>query len=343
MSTAEITKFGFDTDSDLSHEWDTVAGSVDLTGTLSRTGKGCLLISALGLGPTKQVSQHDHPLHFGAYYVPSAPTSNGVTIYNMYDSVGTQQQIVLKYNINLSLSIYSGGSSGTTLLATSDPGLVIPGAYNYIVIKALIANSGSCKVRLNGDLVINFTGDTQATANAWVDNIGPAGRSGGGEMVDDWHVWTWTAGGDDITTGPRIYPAMAVSDSTPLQWATSTGSGTHANFVNTIPPDLTKWVQTSTSGNVDQYVHAVPANQQTPALPGSPSLLTVTHKMLARLDTGTGRKIASDVGGVASATEFSLASGWRTFATPYDTNPATASAWAYGDLPTTPFGPKCTV
>jgi len=342
MATAELTKFGFDTDSDLSHEWDTVAGSVDLTGTLSRTGKGCLLISALGLGPSKTIAQHDHPFHFFAYYVPSAPSSNATPIYYLNDSVGSACQLALKYNVNLSVSIYSGGSTGTSLLATSDPAVVIPGGYNYFLIKGLIANSGSCKVRCNGELVIDFTGDTQATSNAWVDNISPAGRAGGGERVDDLHCWTWSAGGDDLTTGPGIYPGMAVTDSTPLQWATSTGSGTHANFVNTIPPDLTKWVQTSTSGNEDQYIHAIPANQKIPALAASPSLLTVTHKLLARLDTGTGRRITSDVAGTADPSDVALASGWHTYYWPYTENPDIAGAWVYGDLPTTPFGPKCT-
>lgn len=339
MGLTSVFSCGFDAQNDLSLLFDTTTATIDQSGTLSRTGKGCLLISALGLGPTKFLAQNDHAwLQFG-YYVPSAP-SGTTPIMFLHDSVGGAQQLVLKYNPDLSVAIYTGGSTGTTLLATSSPAALIPASYNFILIKALIANSGSCRVRTNSDLVINFTGDTQSTSNAWFDNFAPGGRSGGGERVDDLKVKIWSSAGDDLTTGPGLYPWVPTADSTPEQWTPSTGVN-HYPLVNSIPQVTTTYIYTATAGNEDLQTGTIPGDQQTPAIPASPSVISVQHGMLVKIDSGSGHQIASDIESNIGTSQ-TITTGWHTYIQNYDTDPVTGLAWVYSNLATRKVGVKLT-
>jgi len=110
-------------------------------------------------------------------------------------------------------------------------------------------------------------------------------------------------------------------------------------MVDSVPPDVTKYVHDPTVGDIDHYLHTIPTAQNAVRpFPASASIYGVQHTMFAELASGVG-SLVSDVNGTPSAGQALTTSfGFYTF--PYATNPSTGSPWSQTDVPTTPIGPK---
>lgn len=316
--------------------------AIDTGGVLSRSGLGCLKIVSSAFGPSLTLPAHEAQMIVtGAVNLQNQLPSGGNSgsLFRCIDNFDGVVQVRLDVNADLSVSVYNGNSPFPTLLGTSAPNVMLSNAYNFIAMRFLVATSGSVRVWINGNIVLDLTGVvTQFPGKgAFVDTIQLFAFGGTTTWLwDDVAFYTWTdVVADQFPFAPPVLPALGVSDSTPLQFTPSTGL-THFNLVNGVPEQTTTYVSDGTVGNIDQYIHAIPVNQQK-NLPTNPSVLAIYHVMLAEMDAAGTRSFGSSKNGAAAPTSFPLSTSFVYYGQPY-----TPGLAHYTDLPSTPFGPEVT-
>ena len=125
--------------------------------------------------------------------------------FEFMDTVAAAPQVSVVFNSsNYSIAIHRGSSSGT-LLYLSPNNVWAGDVWNFVEIWPVIASSGgSVSVWVNGEPAASVTGvNTQATANAWWDQVGflttTAGNSYNGLFIDDLYY-------ADSVVGAGTYP-----------------------------------------------------------------------------------------------------------------------------------------
>lgn len=302
---------GFDAYDVVNYDWDTVGGgtSIDVTGTLSRTGLGCLIVNANAFGPTKSIGYGTFNYILCTSYYPGG-LSGKFPFNDIIDSetlADGWQQIRITHLPNNAIGVRNANDPFSVDLGASAPGVINPSAYNVIVavVKGASAPDGQVDVYVNGVLVLTVTGQTHVPTTAVPDTLSLRSNPNATTRHDDVMLWSWSDMSGDVAPlllSPGIYPALPVSDSAPLDWTPSTGL-THFNLVDEVPADTATYVESDTPGDVDQYVHAIPANQQVPPLPANAAILGMRYQLLAFLDVPGARQIAPNVNGVTGTSE----------------------------------------
>lgn len=345
----------FDHYDTLTQKYSGGSGGIDLSGTLSRTGIGCLVLSG-PIGPTVSVP-------------PVRGATTGYMVGTAFYQVGTEDSVsagvVLFYDVdpggggditNL-FRVGVNASLGLTCIdvtaapvAISAPNIVVANAYNIIEVKCFFvaAGGGFAFVHLNGHLVTWPTGGltglttldpSRSSTGGECNNIqlgGPGAPAGG--RHDDFTVYTSTATDDsDFLGAVKIYALVPQANGTPLNWVPA--SGTNFSEVNQIPPPGTATASVSSAvvGDVDQYVYNPGA---TPVPPGL-IVFGAQHSLLTKVTSGSAT-VASSVGGVVAGGIGIGASDHFAPIVPYDNNPATSAPWSLLDFPGTQIGPKHT-
>lgn len=333
----------YDNYTDLTSMYDAVGGGalIDTTGTKSRTGDGCLVLTQ-AFGPSLNFPGHSGTgggngiVAGAAYYQPGVEDSTSGGIFKFYEASSGQDLVWIGVDGSLAIKVVN---QLTGTLGSSAAGVVTASVYNYIEMKVFFhAVNGSVTVRVNGVQVLSLTNINTLNFGAVVgSNItlnGPGGLSGA--RFDDFYLLdTSGTSNNDFLGEVRLYPIMPSANSTPLQWTPLAGS----NFseVNQIPPPGdASYVSDGTVGQIDQYIYdpsPVPANVV---------VFGAVHLMDAKQASGSG-SIASCVNGTAAA-GVALGSVVYHFSVkqPYDTNPHTGNPWTLADFPSTVLGPKVT-
>jgi len=338
MPSLFVDSFAHYNTGQLLSKYDTVLnGAIIIGGGVPRTGTRCLQLTA-GLGPTKQSLGTISDMLLCCAYQTTVPGGSIIAICNFLADVGFNANCV-RLVLNGDLSVSAVRSGGATL-GLSAPGVFPLNVYNSVALRVKVANgTGTCKVWINGSVVLNLTGISTTNLNnpALEYATGFQLLSGlGTTNIDDLYCLDCSNPAlpdSDFLGDCRVYAGTPVANGSPVNWTPLSGQN-YAN-VNEIPPDGdTSYVSSAVVGTVDQYVYnaaGIPANSQ---------IKFVQHVLDAEVDSGS-RSIASDVGGVVSATSFALSSGYVMYTTDYDTNPLTGVAWAGSDFPAS-FGPKVT-
>ena len=191
----------------------------------------------------------------GFAFEPSALPSSGVQlIAELYDSVAGNQQLTLGYNSSGQIGLYSAGGlvgGGTlTLLSGSSlsaAGAIVANSYCYIELVVTIGSSGSAQVWVNGAEVINFTGNTQQTANAWANRFYLGSSSGSNSMYFDDVYMLDTTGTAPLNA--RLGPVRVQTDGPNADsatgglnaWAYTTPQGTDYGNAANIPANASQY------------------------------------------------------------------------------------------------------
>jgi len=308
-------------------------GTIDLTGALSRTGVGCCVLSSFN-GPTRIHPAHLPRAIFGSAVYPASLPCWALS----FATGGLTGNITVGIDTDLSVTywVYRGYSAQG---GKSAPGVCALNAYNYIEADVVIDSAiGSVTIRVNGFQVFSVSGvDTKGFGPAYSDCIMLGGAGGiGGTRHDDVYVVDPATPPNNSFLGPvRIYRLLAGSDTTPLQWTPSI-AGPHFPLVNSVPPDLTKWVQSFTPGEIDQYLYP------NGSIPAPAIVKAVQHTLLSNLDAPGARSIASSVEGIVGPTSFPLSTSPLQYSTPYDVDPSTGLPWLLADTGIRKIGPVVT-
>lgn len=194
--------------------------------------------------------------------LPGALTLGTPTLLNlMSDNAGTT---------HLSLGLIGTGQCrlllGTTASGTQlgvGAPVVANSAWHYFEVQATIADSGGrCTVRVDGVVVIDYTGDTRnAGTSTNIDAIRlAAGQTNTNtQSWDDFYVLNGTD--DTAVTGRpdndflgdvRVESLLPNGDGAVSAWTPSTGTS-HSGVVDEAPPNTSDWLSAATLGAQDLW------------------------------------------------------------------------------------------
>jgi hypothetical protein len=297
---------------------------IDLTGTVSRTGIGCLIITSAAFGPTHNLAVPSNKVIVGtAYY--SNSVSEQVVIFFLDDQTGAQV-VWIEVLADGALRVLTNNSPFQTVLGTSDPAKFQFSTYNYIEAKVNttgVPGTASVVVHCNGHEVLNLTGLTLAAGTVRQVQLMAAGGIPDARH-DDTYIIDWTLGPNSDFLGPvNLYTAVPDADVS-VSWTPSAGS----NFQNVdeIPPNGdTDYNSSSTIGQSDLYRHPLTA------VPANSTVFALVHRLDLKVDSGA-RTVNSDVFGSTGGAAV-LTSGYKIYTFPLDINPNTGLTWAVSDFP----------
>lgn len=221
------------------------------------SGKGIQFPSNSYAGRSFGVNLATHIGGF-AYDMPALPIGATLgSIATWMDTTAGSPQATLGVNTQGQLQFYQSGGLGIGGLATpvgpaSATGVIIPGAYNFIEFTVTINNvTGVLECRVNGTVVITFTGNTKVTANSYVNQLRIGSLSTVLPQMDDLYLLDTTApaplntylgNGRIQTDGPNADSATGGLN----QWAFTTPQGSDfANAAN-IPANVAQYDSDST-------------------------------------------------------------------------------------------------
>lgn len=226
-----------------------------------------------------------------------------------------------KDRLVLTLGAYNGTVLGTYVRAATNS------VFDYYEMSATIASTGgTCTVRLNGNVVISFTGNTKnGGTNTTVDAVSFGNNYAGGEYtyVDDLYICdgTGSAPYNTFLGDVRVLSLSPTADGSSKQWTPDTGT-TNYSRVNEVPYSAANYVTSGTVGQRDTYAMA--------DLTGSPTVLALQTCVVAKKsDAGTMNlkpAIKSGASVYYGATT-ALAGSDTTLTDLRTVDPATAAAW----------------
>lgn len=186
------------------------------------------------------------------------------------------------------------------------------------------ASTGSCIVRRNGAIEINYTGNTYAgTGNAYVNTIHLQSADGLSRQFDDLYIDNAAFLGNFRAV--RLVPESA-GDIT--QWTPNTGAN-YASVDETTTDSDTTYVSTSTDDNIDLY------NMNSPTHGGS-TILGVNSRYIVRREvsnTNFAPVYKTSGGTVQVGATIPITSGTYVVKDVLQTiNPETGVAWTQGDI-----------
>ena len=257
------------------------------------------------------------------------------TFIQFWDGVANQVQVEIRAAFNTATNkIDLRAYRGTSLLATASSACA-GGRNEWRWISVLVnvnSSTGVVKIKVGHDnsVVMNFSGNTQNTANTRIDRIrfgritstGPAADI----HIDDLFI-TSCLPSDSPLDERRIRGAIVPTGNDTVAWTPS--SGTNWQCVNEIPPNNdTDYVSSNTTGAQDTFTCSWPA------LAGN-TIYAVKIAAMARKDDAGVQNIRN----VIKVGTSSYESGNRLLSNVYsrlyniwEQNPATALAWAPGDF-----------
>lgn len=277
---------------------------------------------------------------FLSYQAGTSSTANTAFI-RFWDGAANQVQVEIRAKFNsvtnrIDLEAYRG----TTFLASASSA-ISGGDNNWFWISVLVhINSSSGIVRIKAGpsnaTVMNFTGNTQNTANARIDHarIGRWAGSSTSHVAVDNLVITSCLSSDPALDERRLRGAIVPTGNDAVAWTPS--SGTNWSNVNEMPPNSdTSYNTSNTSGAQDTFVTSWPA------LSGA-TIHSVKVCALARRDDAGPQNlqlvIKSGATSYPSSNRALTDTYFRHFNT-WVTNPATSLPWVPGDfISTLTFG-----
>jgi hypothetical protein len=245
----------------------TGSGGPSVGATAARfSGKGITIPSSAGFIGRSLSTNLASVITGFSFKTTAVPTSGVVTIATLYDATAGQPQATLGYNSTGKMGFYSVGGVQENNIAISGqigalsaPGTVIPNSYDFWEIAGTINNvSGALTLKKNGVSVLTFSGDTQVTANAYVNRI-YFGQSNPGAVtiathyIDDMYILDLT-GAAPLNTflGPgRLQTDGPIGESSTAglnAWAFTTPQGTDYGNAASVPPSVSNYNSSATVG-----------------------------------------------------------------------------------------------
>ena len=238
---------GFDA-SDTSLKWN--GGSFSGFTSTTRFGSGKAIDIAQGAGIGKRVPATSQIYVGYAYYQVSPGSSGGVVLQG--DSGATSHITVDITNTQVELRSGNAGS-----LIASAAFNFVTATWNYIEVMATVATSGGrCQVRLNGVLMIDFTGNTMnGGTNTTTDAISLVSNGGFANhgYFDDLYVLDTSGTSNNSFLGDvRVQTLVPNGVGSSTQFS-PTGSANNWSNVNDLPDSASTYNSSAIVGNRDTY------------------------------------------------------------------------------------------
>lgn len=254
---------------------------------------------------------------------------------------GTTVQVSINVNPAGSITVNRNG----TLLATATPTLPA-GQYRYLEAKAFIDPTvGTVTVRLDGVVIISFTGNTRTTSLSQINNVTLGSVSLNTEFwYDDTYVCDTTTPNSvgnnnsdflgDVKVN-AIYPNAAGAFTQYTRGGTNTGND-YSQVNEVTPPDEdTTYIVDSTVNDRDSF--------KFPSLTVVGAIFGAVVWSRARKDDASVRTLANVArsGAVDTVgTSYNLAAAYQYYGTVFELDPATNALWTPAGINLAEFGVK---
>ena len=260
----------------------------------------------------------------GYAWNPSGTYSN-LGVINLFGDSGTVAHLTLKMPVAGSLSLMRGNDIGTQIATAS----IATSGWQYLEMSATISDTvGEVIVRVNGQVIINYTGDTRnGGTNTTIDTFSIVGANGT-KYYDDLYICDGTGTTNNTFLGDvRVQTLMPNSAGSSTQF-TPTGGANYANVAEVTDSTAT-YNASSTVGNRDTYAMADLSASTGP-------IYGVQNSIVAwKSDAGTGTiKTALKAGAsVYYDSTIPLGTSSSLYLSPVrEVNPATSTAWTVSDV-----------
>jgi hypothetical protein len=301
----------------------------------SANGGGCLEIPANGswvLG-TLAVERGELFIQFGLLMPPAGTPAQTTTVGLLDLSAGVAQAQVVFDTVANSVSIFN---SVGALLTTTGPRAFDGANWSQVEIAVVIAPSlGSIAVALDGSLVLQYVGDTQQTANAWINGVRLEADGGNGNaFIDDFCA-------SDVAVAPGLYPCNAWMGALRVQTLFPIANGA----VSWTPQALTNWQEVACwPGHFEETTHynatATPGTSDAfvpqPLAGGVPQYIVAVQIVGAYWEqAATGGTVTQFllIGGTRYwGAANALTTTYEFFQDLFPLNPATGVAWTVADI-----------
>lgn len=300
--------------------------SIGISTTAGRFGGGCIYPNSSSgvsyLGPIV-VTHTTLAIIAGGAFLPRV--ENDYPIIQFGNSTGNSAN-----NCELSLTFTAaqlilrrGGPSGTILASSAS---TYPALWHHVEAKATVANSGgTVEVRINGNTVISYTGDTmQSTSGtAGIDRVWFGGYSSVTAPCDDIYVMdTLGTSMNNFIGDCRINTLVPVSDAA-AAFTRSTGASNWSCVDEMRTNSDTDYVQSATVGHIDRYGYSDLAA----AVATVYGVQAVTWARKTDATARTMRNLVESSGTTSTGASYALLTGYAPYATILTVDPATSTAW----------------
>lgn len=313
-------------------------------------GTGARIVAGAGTDGTPAVEFYNGTGVVGRAVVTSRPTlfcgfawkttslgSNRV--HSLWDGINGRGQVTYVVNTDGSISAWRVfgnnsfmGYTLSTLLGTSDPGVIFPNVRHHFQFKTTIsATVGVCQVKVDGNLVLDLSGQNTRNSEAVGDSytmFGVGGSNGGGSAFVD-RLWacdddTGPSDGCDDFLGQLIAEVSRPNAAGASSGMTPTSGANYTNVDDPTPDGDTSVVSSSVVGTKDTYGHAALVRITS-------GIKCVQQVTTARKTTGATRAICHVLrsgGADYDGPDKYLADTYLMQVTPQPLDPATSAAWA---------------
>jgi hypothetical protein len=274
---------------------------------------------------------------FGVSYIQEFAVGNQI-MYTNNQPAGGGQYGEIDVSIDGALVLKKLG--GAVVLATSAPGIIGTDGFYYIEQESVFTQTGSCIVRVNGEIVITFSGDMTDGTHTGVDGFLLPGSAVNNCYYNDLYVLDASVAPNNSFLGAvLIFAFPSVANESPLNFTPL--ANTNWQEVATFPPPGdAAYVFDDNVGAIDQYEYSITG------IPGTYLLKGIQHCMSARLDAAGSHTLFSQLnattGQAALVGSNALTEDYAFVLCPYDTNPNTGVAFQPSDFSTTFLGPNIT-
>lgn len=239
---------GFDAEDALLKWLSTLGAAPDFT-NVGRYGTGKAIKASTSSGRlTKLITASAQIIAAGAIRVDSIAATR-VLVAGWADT-NSVQHATLQVSTSGQLQACRAG----VVLASSAAGLIVAGAWNFIEMRATIADAaGVIEVKLNGVQVINFSGDTKNAGTA--TNFDAVSICSDLNVVyDDFYVLNSSGSAPQNTfLGEVVVQTLVPNAAGASTQFTPVGSATNYENVDELPYSATDYNASSTVGHKDSY------------------------------------------------------------------------------------------
>lgn len=203
------------------------------------------------------------------------------------------------------------------------------GAWRWLEFEIVVsATVGQARVWSNGTLLLEATGlDTAGSYTSGPLSFSlrsPSSDGGSSFWIDD--IVAWDSNGSVMNSAPigviKIEPLQPNGDGTTTDWAPSSGTTSYEMINEAISDGDTTYVETSTTGHVDEIDFEAPV--------GDGFLGLAVHVQAKRVDAGTGTMrvgVKSSSSSSTSDTSLADSAGYKYCSHFTSVDPATSAAW----------------
>lgn len=308
-------------------KWKVGVGNITVAATSGPRGGPCLQVNSNGqMFATVNLASAQAHTYTHLRLNPITVGAGGRNIFQLKDSGANQIEVNLQTDGTL-IVLRNG-----TALANSGAYKLPLNEYHFIELDLLVANSGgTVNLRVDEISRVTFTGDTQNTANASVNQlqIGDTGSFSAASTIRWADIYVNATG---LVGDIRVDGYVPTSDGAHLDFTPSTGSS-HFALLDESPHNSTDFVSSTVVGNKETLGITIPST-------AGAFFAMAVNLFAAKTDAGarTIRPMVRHAGVDGVGSDVTLGSFAYLPQQYLNTNPSTSADWTLAQLAAAEFG-----